>query len=289
MRALVRPGTRALRIPADVIAVEGRLEDLASLEALVADSDAVVHCAGAIRGSTESHFQRVNAAGVARLAGAAAELATAPSFVLVSSLAAREPQLSPYAASKRAGEAELAKAAANMPWTVLRPPAVYGPGDRALLPVLQWMARGLAPQWGADDDRFSLLHVDDLARAVMACLEGRHPSGSTFELHDGKADGYDWSEVVAIVGQVCDRRIRRIRVPGLLLDALARLNLGAGRLCGYQAMLTPWKLRELRHGDWTCENGPITDATGWAPRTDLAEGIRRTLRLDAPAAQELHP
>jgi nucleoside-diphosphate-sugar epimerase len=289
VRALIRPGTAARRIPAEVIPVQGRLEDLPSLQALVSDADAVVHCAGAIRGSTESHFHGVNVDGVARLASAAAQRVSAPRFVLVSSLAARQPELSPYAASKRAGEAALAKAAMGMPWTVLRPPAVYGPGDRALLPVLRWMARGLAPQWGADDDRFSLLHVDDLGRAVMTCLEARHPSGSTFELHDGQPQGYDWAEVIDIVGQVCGRRVRRIRVPGLLLDVLATLNLQAGQAVGYAAMLTPWKLRELRYPDWTCENGAFTDATGWTPQTGLAVGIRRTLELDAPTIPELHP
>ena len=62
-----------------------------------------------------------------------------------------------------------------------------------------------------------------------------------------------------------------------MLLAVAGVNLTAARLFGYAPMLTPWKVRELTHTNWTCDNEAIQKAIDWEPRIDLAEGIRRTL------------
>ena len=124
--------------------VEGALEDLDSLKRLVNGVDAVIHCAGAVRGATQAHFDRLNVDGAARLVQAVSEQHPVPRFLLISSLAAREPEISPYASSKRQGEVVLAAKSGQIPWTVLRPPAVYGPGDREMLPLMQWMLRGIA-------------------------------------------------------------------------------------------------------------------------------------------------
>jgi nucleoside-diphosphate-sugar epimerase len=150
--------------------VIGDLEDLDSIRSLVRNAYAVIHCAGAVRGASQAHFNRVNVDGVARLVQAASEQHRVPRFLLVSSLAAREPEISFYAASKRLGEKVLAAQAGKMKWTILRPPAVYGPGDKELLPLLRWIGRGLAPIMGCDGARFSLLHVEDLAESVLVFL-----------------------------------------------------------------------------------------------------------------------
>jgi nucleoside-diphosphate-sugar epimerase len=212
---------------------------------------------------------------VERLVRVAAEQQPLPRFLLISSLAAREPDLSPYAASKRRGERVLALEAGRMPWTVLRPPAIYGPGDRELLPLFRWMRRGIAPLPGPADARLSLLYVEDLAEAVAELLNCRYDQGAVFELHDGKDLGYTWSEVIDIATRLRARRIIRIPVPGL--DLLARANLTAARILGYAPMLTPGKLRELRHRNWVCDNTALNSATGWTPRIPLEEGLRRTL------------
>ena len=277
VRALVRPGRVCRWTGDDVDIVWGTLEDPRSRRALVGDVEAVVHCAGAIRGSVRAHFVNVNTEATARLAEVAAAQEPQPRFVLLSSLAAREPQLSDYAASKRGGEEALLRVANGMLTVILRPPAVYGPGDRALGPLFRCLARGIAPRWGADQDRFSLLYVDDLVRAVAACLDAEHLTGLTFELHDGKIGGYSWAELVDIAETVCGKRISRIRVPGILLDVFARLNVLAGQTLGYHAMLTPGKLRELRHSDWTCDNNHFSDATGWVPRIAFDGGFHLTL------------
>jgi nucleoside-diphosphate-sugar epimerase len=259
--------------------VQGALEDVDSLKRLVHGVETVVHCAGAVRGATQDHFNRLNVDGVARLVHAAARQHPLPRFLLISSLAAREPNLSFYASSKRQGEATLAAQAGQMQWAILRPCAVYGPGDKEMLPLLRWMARGVAFVLGSGKGRISMLYVDDLAEAVLTWLHNAHFPKAAFELHDGKPEGYSWQDVIDRVGHLMGKRVHCVPVPLIALKALAGLNLKTARMLGYAPMLTPGKLRELRHPDWVCDNAAITRETGWTPCVSLEEGLRRTLEL----------
>jgi nucleoside-diphosphate-sugar epimerase len=277
VRALVRSVERAGCLPASgVDLISGSLEDRGSLESLAGGADAVVHCAGAVRGATQEQFDRVNAEGVMRLLMTLESQDTPPRLLTLSSLAAREPQLSFYAASKYQGEQVLVNQARRVVWDVLRPPAVYGPGDREMLPLFRAMARGIAPVPGVLHARFSLVYVDDLAAAVLAWIRSGTAGNGIFTLDDGREGGYDWRDVAAIVGQLCRRRVRLLRVPAWALDIPARLNRGASRLFGYAPMLTPEKLRELRHTDWVCDHAALYAVTGWQPRIQLEEGLLRT-------------
>ncbi len=259
--------------------VEGALEDVDSLRRLVSGVDAVVHCAGAVRGATRDHFKRINVDGVARLVHAVAEQHPLPRFLFISSLAAREPEVSLYAASKRQGEAVIAENAGRMSWVVLRPPAVYGPGEREMLPLIRWMARGIAFILGSGTARFSMLYVDDLVEAIRKLLLNENCPRRVFELHDGHPGGYSWKDVIDTVGRLNAKRVRCVHVPVPAVIGLAKLNLVAARMFRYEPMLTPHKIRELKHPDWVCDNAALTRATGWIPNVSLEEGLRRTLAL----------
>lgn len=279
IRALVRPSAnRRLLTNGRLEFLTGSLQDLDSLKRLVQGVYAIIHCAGAVRGLTQAQFDAVNSDGVAHLVDAAAsQPAPLPRFLSLSSLAAREPHLSHYAASKRKGEAVLIEQAKTMAWTALRPPAVYGPGDRELLPLLRWMSRGIGLLLGAKEARVSLLYVDDLAAAVEKWLNKVPCPQGVFELHDGHAGGYTWPEVANTVSQVCAKHVRHIHLTATPLQILALVSMAIGRLGGPVPMLTLGKVREIRHYDWVCDNAALTAAIGWQPQITLAEGLRRTL------------
>jgi len=260
--------------------VEGALEDLDSLKRLVHGVGAVVHCAGAVRGATQAHFDRLNVDGVARLVQAVSEQHPLPRFLLISSLAAREPEISPYAFSKRQGEVVLSAKSGQIPWTVFRPPAVYGPGDREMLPLIRWMARGIAFVLGSGNTRFSMLYVDDLAEAIRYWLLDDCSQEQVLELHDGHPGGYSWQDVIATFERLGTKRVRRVHVPVAGVRLAATLNFIAARMLGYEPMLTPSKLRELRHPNWVCENAAITRETGWKPHVSLEDGLKRTLDMN---------
>jgi nucleoside-diphosphate-sugar epimerase len=258
--------------------VQGELDDGRALDRLLAGTGALIHCAGAVRGATQADFDRINADAVARLAEAAASRSPPPRFLLMSSLAARMPQLSHYAASKWRGECALKAAPGHLRWTILRPPAVYGPGDRELAPLFRCIARGLAPVPAHAAGRFSLIHVDDLASAVLRWLEADAGYGRTFEIDDARAGGYDWPTVLAIAGPALGRKrpVLQVSIPVPVLRLLAQVNLASARLFGYSPMLTPGKVREITHPDWLCDSHDFAAATGWRPLIGLESGLART-------------
>jgi nucleoside-diphosphate-sugar epimerase len=278
VRALVRPTADRKRLDGiSVQWIEGNLDEIDSLRRLVHNAGAVVHCAGIVRGQSEKQFNQVNVEGVARLVHAAVEQHPLPRFLLISSLAAREPHLSPYASSKRQGEQTLAASSGEMPWAAFRPSAVYGPGDRELLPLFRWVGRGIAPIIGPKDARFSLLYVEDLAAAVRIWLAKSPRTGVVYELHDGRPNGYSYRELIQIVAGMHSRRPLPISIPPFILNFLAVLNLASAKTVGYQPMLTPGKVRELRHANWVCDNKDLNRETGWKPQISINEGLKRTL------------
>ncbi len=276
VKALYRPGPSPPPHPIDSIEwLAGNLEDVNSLRSLVTDVDVVVHCAGAVRGRTLEHFKKINIEGVERLLQVAIEKRV-PRFLLMSSLAAREPSVSAYALSKKLGEDVLMEHGDKIAWDILRPPAVYGPGDREMQPLLKLIKRGIIPVIGGNKSRFSLLHVDDLAKAVVCLLRSeRTQQGRSFELHDGHPDGYTWQQIASIATHLNGKAPRCFSVPQRLLQTAGLSNVFLARLFGYQPMLTPGKVRELFHPDWVCDNTAITSAIDWQPEVLFQEGMKR--------------
>ena len=274
VRALVRSTHKG---PAYATLIPGALEDRESLDRLVDGVQAVVHCAGLVRAATAADFAAVNDVGVERLAAAAASSPTPPRFILMSSLAAREAQLSSYGASKQAGERALARHGGALPWTVLRPPAVYGPGDRGTLDFFRLYQRGLAPLPGGDTGRLSLIHGEDLAGAVAALLGSDVGFSETFEVRDGHDEGYSWSDLADSAARAYRRPMTRLAPPRVLMESLAVINQGICGIFGSVPSLTRGKVRELYHPDWRCRDNPIARLTGWTPRFSIDQGFAQTI------------
>jgi nucleoside-diphosphate-sugar epimerase len=278
VRALLRDPARAPSLSemgCEVIA--GDLDSAGALRDLVQGVDRVVHCAGAVRGGRYAHFHRANVNGSLNLFETLAATGSSAPLLFFSSLAAREPGLSWYGRSKFAAEQALAQSApacVPFPWTVLRPPAVYGPGDRELLPLFRTMARrGFAPLPGSTEARVSLVHIDDLVSATLALLDCEAAQGETLSLHDGRDGGYNWTDIAAAAERAWGRPVQLRPVPPRLLNLAAAANLRLSRLSGRAPMLTPAKLRELRHPDWVCDNDTISRLCAWQPRVSLLEGL----------------
>ena len=256
--------------------IKGSLADLAVLDALCQDVDAVVHCAGTVRGRKLEDFLPANLEGTENLARVLEVAASPPPLLVLSSLAAREPQLSHYAQSKRLGEEALQRHQGRLAWTCLRPPAVYGPGDRELLPLLRLMARGLAPLPASPEHRVSLIHRDDLVAAIIAWLTYSGPHSDLrgiFTISGPEAQGCSWRELAELIGGLMGRKVRLMPLPFGILNGLARLNRLAAGVLGYAPMLTPEKLRELRHPDWVCDSLALMTRIDWHPAISLESGL----------------
>lgn len=254
--------------------IRGTLEEPDALARLVDGAEAVIHCAGAVRGRSPEHFTQTNTEGSRRLIEAARRAGGCERFLLMSSLAARHPELSWYARSKYEAERQVVQAAGPIAPTIFRPTAVYGPGDRELRPLFEWLLRGWLFTPGPGSARLTFLHVEDLAGAVLQWLESPRAPAATYELNDCRQDGYDWESLAAIGAAIRHGPVRRIAVPTPLLRGLARLNLSLSRLSRRAPMLTPAKVGELTHRDWSCSNAPLHAALGWEPRILLASALQ---------------
>ncbi|MEM7226066.1 MAG: NAD-dependent epimerase/dehydratase family protein [Pseudomonadota bacterium] len=273
VRALVRQ-----RRPAPAPGLElvpGALEDQESLTRLVEGAELVVHAAGLIKATSRAAFMAANQGGVERLAGALE--GKAARLILLSSLAAREPAISPYAASKAAGEAALRECRLDA-WTILRPPVVYGPGDPATLGFFRAVAKGIGPILAPADARVSFLHVADLCDAVAAvAAEPGATQGMTYEPDDGALGGYSWDQLIDAAAVACGTAPRRLRVPAALLHAAALAAGGIAAVTGRPAIFGPGKAREIRHPDWASHGASLGAATGWRPDWPLDQGFAQTV------------
>lgn len=270
---MIRPGKQSDdRLPEACEQVPAGLDDVDALAAAIAGCSAVVYCAGSVRGRSAEDFTAANVTGVRAMREALERTHDAPPLLLISSLAASRPGLSDYCRSKREGEKVL-EGSQGLPWTIIRPPAVYGPGDREMLPVLKMIRRGLLAHAGPADQRLSLLHVDDLAEAVACWLSAPDAClHQTYAIDDGTPGGYSWK---AIGEAVSGGKFLRLGVPRFLLQGVARLNMLSAALLGYAPMLSPGKVRELVQAEWLCDNSAFTHASGWRPRLNLKRGAQK--------------
>ncbi len=276
VRALVRqPSKFTLSTAVNLTVIDGSLSDTLSLQHLVQSVDAVIHCAGCIRGYMASTFEQVNVDGLRQLLNVIRQQSPPPRLLYLSSLAASQPQLSYYAASKWHSE-QLLQAVDDVSWAAIRPPVVYGPDDPALLPLFRWMSRGLAPIPCAIANRFSLIYVDDLVRAMMAWLTTASPISGVYSIHDGCCAGYNWRTIIDTVAQQQQKPVKTWVIPPVLLTGLACGNTVAGSLFGYAPLLTAGKLRELRYPNWVCDN-TWGQYYAWQPKVALKMGVTKVM------------
>ncbi|MCA3255964.1 MAG: NAD(P)-dependent oxidoreductase [Alphaproteobacteria bacterium] len=246
--------------------IPGDLDAETALARLCDGADAVIHIAGVINAPDRAGFLAGNAGGTGRMVRAA-ETVGVRRFVHVSSLAAREPGLSMYGMSKAESEARVRDS--RLDWSIVRPPGVYGPGDRETLELFTLAKRGLAlvPWQG----RASWIHADDLSAALLH-LAGSAGSSDTFEIDDGTG-GYDHPTFARMVGAAVGRRVAVLRAPNALMSLAALAATAATRPFGRLPKLSRDRARYFAHPDWTA-HGPAP--AGWSPAIPTPQGLAET-------------
>ncbi|WP_445192076.1 NAD-dependent epimerase/dehydratase family protein [Sphingomonas sp. Tas61C01] len=261
VRALTR---RAQVARAGVTWVEG---SLASPGSLAVGADAIIHVAGIVNAPDRAGFAAGNVEGTRAILAAASEAGVCR-FVHVSSLSAREPQLSDYGWSKR--EAERLVEASALDWTIVRPTAIYGAGDMEMRDLFRAARLGLAflPPPGL----MSAVEVGDLARLLLI-LAARPGAGETYEIDDGRA--WTHAEFAHALGTAVGRPVLAMHLPKPLMRLGARLD----RLIrGDKAKLTPDRVGYLCHPDWSAAPDRRPPADLWTPLVDTEAGLAATAR-----------
>ena len=284
--ALVRSPAKASGLAnRGVQLVAGDLEQPAALEAAAREQEVIYHCAGLVAARDEAGFLAVNRDGVANLLAAATRVSRAH-FVLVSSLAAAGPvrrgarrrgdetpePVTQYGRSKLAGEQVLRAGA--LPWTIVRPPAVYGPRDREFLRVFKAVGWRVVPVFGDGRQELSLVYAPDLAASLAAV--GRAPAAAGRVFYPAHPEVITSRALLSAVARAMGTRVAVLPLPRwLAAGVLGVVSLGA-RLGGRVTLLTPDKAHEFFAPAWTADPAPLESATGWRARTDLADGAAAT-------------
>lgn len=248
--------------------MEGALDKPDSLARLVEGADAVIHVAGVINAPDAAGFEAGNVTGTAAVLGAA-EKAGIKRFIHVSSLAAREPKLSIYGATKAGAESLVA--ASSIPSAIVRPPAVYGPGDKEMLELFRMARRGfvLLPPHG----RLSVLHADDLGRLLLALADPAAPKGLLVEPDDGRHRGWSHKEFGLALGKALGRRVVTVSTPRPILNFCAAIDRLVRR---ERAKLTADRVAYFCHPDWMVDPGRGAPEGLWKPQIETEQGLRDT-------------
>jgi nucleoside-diphosphate-sugar epimerase len=267
--------------------VPGSLEDEPSLGGALEGVEVIYHLAGLTAAANEAEFLAVNEGGTRRLLDVA--LRRAPGlrrFVLVSSQAALGPSpigqrlsedapcrpVTAYGRSKLA--AERVVTASAMPWTIVRPPAVYGPRDREFLRLFQIVRRGVAPVFGTGRQELSLVYVEDLAEAIVRAGEATGSAGRIY--HAAHAEVVLSREVARAAGRALGRTPVVLPIPGALaapiVGAIGRAVAAAGR----RTVVNRDKMAEFLAPSWLLDSGAAARDLGWQATVGVDEGMRRT-------------
>ncbi len=288
VRALVRARARAERLGwgPDVELVQGDLSDAAALARGIADTDVVFHLAGTVSARTPADFFRANRDGTARVLEAAA--ASPPRrLMFVSSLAVAGPNPpgQPHATGEESGPvtdygrsklaAEDIVRGADVRWTIMRPPSVYGEWDVEFLRLFKMVRLGIAPVFGDGSQELSLIHASDLADALIAAAVSDATVGRTY--YAAHATTVTSKDVVRMAGRVMDREPRIVPLSAGIARGLLGAIGTAARIAGQTTLLTADKANEFLAAAWTCSSATLARDTGWEALIDLESGFRRTV------------
>lgn len=290
VRALVRP--KADRSRLDGLPVEwviGDLDDQKALRQGCSGAQYVIHNAGRVRAPSPEAYHHANCVGTIKLLEAAEEAASdLRRFVYISSQAAGGPSRSGrpkteedpncphthYGESKLAGELAVMARSATLPVVTIRPPAVYGPEDSAILAMFQTVKWHIKPLFGSQSQQLSIVHVHDLVRGTLLAMEAKSAAGHVFFIAEDRH--YTLAELQDLIQQAVGTRAFFVRIPGPLLLSIAGICDLAGRGLGFVPRLNLAKARDFLQPDWRCSTEKAQRMLGYQSEMPFAVGAKMT-------------
>jgi nucleoside-diphosphate-sugar epimerase len=286
--ALARSASKAAALaPLGVRVVPGDLHDRAALQRAAEGQDVVYHVAGVVAARSEADFMAANRDGTRNLVEALGQMGTGR-LVLVSSMAAAGPTIkgrplrgdeaprpvTAYGRSKLAAEQAVTSSA--LPWTIVRPPMVYGPRDQEVLKVFRLARFGVAPVLGDGSQELSAVYGGDLAEGLIAAGTTAGVTGRAY--YACHPEVFTGADMARAVGRAMGKSPAVIRIPATIGRGVLMLTEAAARLTGHTTILTADKANEFFQPAWTADPGPLMRDTGWKAAHDLRSGLEETYR-----------
>jgi 2-alkyl-3-oxoalkanoate reductase len=257
--------------------IKGDFGNAEALMKVTKKADTIINVAGLIKAKNITEFIDTNANAISNLLTIIERANNKPHFIQISSLAAKIPEISDYAFSKKLGETILIENNIKLNWTIVRPPGIYGPGDKETLKIfkmINWRI-GLFPD--NRNNRVSWISVTDLTDAILKMIGQNKYYGEIFEIDDGTKAGYSHLDFLNITGGILGVEPIKITVPKNILKTISYLNMFFGKLFGYPPMISMKKVDELCHPLWVCNPDDNSKISGWVPQYQLKEGLTQAL------------
>jgi len=274
----------------DVECHYGSLFDKDSLKRGIEDCELIIHVAAITKARTEEEYFKANFDGtknlvdvckenpdrIKRFVNIGSQTAVGPSPTIIPIDETYEPNpLTYYGKSKLAAEQYVMQAAKSLPVTNLRPSAVYGPRDTDILEFFRTVKMGIIPKLGGIDKYLSLIHVRDLARAVIMSMDKAKTKGKTYFVANEKP--YAWKEVANATLRVLGKKGIHISVPITIMKVISVVSEGLSALTKKPALINSQKIIEMEPNFWTCSSDKAYKDFGFRPELDLDEGVADTI------------
>ncbi len=273
------------------ITVEYRYGDVTHIETLpdmVKGVDYIIHSAGLVKAKKKQRFIEVNEKGTANLFEAIAKHnPNVKKVVHISSLAAAGPSqngrpvteddppqpITVYGHSKLAGEKVALSYSNKLNVISIRPPGIYGPGDKEVFPFFEAVYKGIRPYIGDTKRKLQLIEVDDLCHCIFLAVTKDTPSGLVCFAAEKKA--YTMKELINILSENCGKKGIGLYIPSFLFYIMAIITHGFSILMGATPMLTKEKADELL-ASWEMSTKRAEDVLGFRSGIPFAQGAKLT-------------
>ncbi|MDI6800439.1 MAG: NAD(P)-dependent oxidoreductase [Thermodesulfovibrionales bacterium] len=263
--------------------IHGDCTDRQSLNEAVKNIDYVFHLAGLTKACSEEDYFNANVKGTENIVRAV--LDNNPRirrFVYLSSLAAAGPScderplgedckmrpVSVYGKTKLEGEKIVLAHSKDLPSTIIRPPAVYGPRDKDLLVFFKMIRTGIVPYWGRC--YYSFIYIEDLINGIILSTLNTEAEGEIFFMSDGNI--YSSDDIIDAVSDAVQKKPLKLSMPRFIMPLLGFIS---EKTRGVN-IINPDKIKEMRHSYWICDVAKAVSVLKFKPKVKIKEGTRWT-------------
>lgn len=263
--------------------IKGDCTDRESLADAVKGVDYVFHLAGLTKARSKTDFFNANVKGTENIVQAVLENNShIKRFVYLSSLAAVGPScdgrplnedsepapVSVYGKTKLEGEKIVLANKKNMPVTVIRPPAVYGPRDKDLLVFFKMVKSGVIPYWGKC--YYSFIYIEDLINGIILSALSREAEGEIFFISDSNI--YSTDDIIGAISEAVQRKPLKLSIPRFVMPLLGFVS----EITRGVNIINTDKIREMKHSHWICDTTKAAEKLKFEPKVKIKEGAKWT-------------
>ncbi len=259
---------------------------------IIANQDYIYHLAGQITAKTENEYIEANVIvtqnflntivkynkKLKRFLFMGSQTAIGPSISInspIDELSITNP-ITAYGRSKKLAEDIVMAMSTNLPVTIVRAPAVYGPRDNSTLPIFKLAYSGIGTLIGLNKKYISTIYAKDLAEGAVLAAEHDNSLNQTYFISSDEFSS--WDEIIDAITMALNKEsVFKIRIPDLIFRSFGGISEFFGKLFGYTPVFNYEKSLDMTQDFWTCSNQKAKNEIGFSCRYSLIEGMKETV------------